>query len=374
MQKVDIKKIVERYRQGKATDDDVAFLESWYAWDAQRNQDVPEYTAEEILADTDVVWQRLNPKSNKILKWLPYAAAVLIFGILMLWKGDFLLYNKQMRLDDVVAQADQGVTIRLADGTVVPLHVEHGGINMGKSIQYTDGTTISELQKDKRNLQLTLTVPTGTTFHLILDDGTKVWLNAGSSLRYPMRFEGDRREVELEGEGYFEVAAQFMISEDSGKPVRKPFLVNTAEQTISVLGTHFNVEAYPIAASKTTLIEGRVEIGATGNSKVKKILNPGQQGVWNEGEIQVQKIDVDNALAWRSGLFSFHEKTFDEIMQDVSRWYNLEIVYESDIPEETFFGEGYRTENLGSVLRLLESDKIKYRVTSDRKLIISYRK
>jgi len=201
-----------------------------------------------------------------------------------------------------------------------------------------------------------------------LPDGSQVWLNAGSSLRYPMRFDGPDRPVELEGEGYFEVA----------KNAEQPFVVISKGQTLQVLGTTFNVEAYADTPAKTTLVEGSVLLSArvTDTSPAKhissdQILKPNQQSILlaDSHMFQVQTVDPMIAIAWKNGYFQFQDADIQTVMQQIARWYNLEVTYAGETPKQRFDGKVYRNMTLGQVLDILSFSKIRFEL-KERKMTI----
>jgi len=190
----------------------------------------------------------------------------------------------------------------------------------------------------------TITTPRGGQYQLVLADGTKVWLNAASSLKFPTAFAGDERRVELTGEGYFEV-----LHND-----KKPFLVDTRNGIIQVLGTHFNINAYDNEMTvNTTLLEGSIKVF---NESAFVILKPGQQSVINKrGEIRINKgIDVDEVVAWKNGKFQFGEAmSIEMIMRQLARWYDIEVEYKT---KETghIGGSISRNVNVSKVLEMME--------------------
>ena len=190
----------------------------------------------------------------------------------------------------------------------------------------------------------TLEVPRGCEFQVLLADGTRVWLNAASRLRYPGRFVGDRREVYLEGEGYFEVA----------KDARHPFVVEVGHAEIEVLGTSFNVYSY-LEEQKTeaTLVEGKVRFSAGGQEVT---LSPGEQGVWDTaGHLDKREVDVYPYIAWKDGKFVFRKRTLEEVMRIVSRWYNVNVVFEDAVSKQvSFSGNIRRYDDFSQVVGMLE--------------------
>jgi ferric-dicitrate binding protein FerR (iron transport regulator) len=201
------------------------------------------------------------------------------------------------------------------------------------------GATVDEV------LYNTVSTPYGGKYEVVLSDGTKVWLNAASTLVFPTAFKGATREVSLKGEGYFEVAPN----------ASHPFIVKVGNMKVGVLGTSFNIMAYEDeAAVRTTLVEGAVRVGSGG---VSKTLGIGEQGVWDkkEGMEVVHDADVETALAWKNGLLQFHSAGMQVIMRQLARWYNVQVVYASDdIKNESFSGSIPSSEHISQVLKMLE--------------------
>jgi hypothetical protein len=190
----------------------------------------------------------------------------------------------------------------------------------------------------------TITTPPGGQYEVILADGTKVWINAASSLRFPTVFSGTQRELELKGEGYFEVTHD----------PSKTFVVKVGGMKVEVLGTHFNIMAYGDEESvNTTLLKGSVKLEYGTENRV---LVPGEQGKWNKKEeMQVVKnADLEEALAWKNGRFQYHSTNLGVIMRQIARWYNVTIVYEGDVRAECFSGSIPRTDNVSQMLQMLE--------------------
>ena len=186
---------------------------------------------------------------------------------------------------------------------------------------------------------------------MVLEDGTKVWLNAGSSLTYPVAFIGNERKVSITGEAYFEVA----------KNKFKPFTVSRDKMQIEVLGTHFNVNTYGDEDFiKVTLLEGSVKVN---NGNKSGLLKPGQQAKLNENIINVHSnVNVDQVMAWKNGYFSFDKASATEVMHEIARWYNIQVAYEGEMPTEQFGGELRRNSKLSSVLKILEKSGVNFRI------------
>ena len=206
----------------------------------------------------------------------------------------------------------------------------------GKLVYNTSGQAAG--QKTKYNSVL---IPRGGQYQLTLPDGTKVWLNAESSLRFPVAFTGDTRRVELSGEAYFEVA----------KNKKKPFYVLAKGTEVQVLGTHFNVSAYNEAV-ETTLLEGSVKLNSNGNTA---LLKPGQSGTRNNiGAFKVENADLETAVDWKNGFFVFHDETIQSILQKASRWYDVEIEFRGNTASRQFYGKVSRYKNIDDLLKNLE--------------------
>lgn len=195
------------------------------------------------------------------------------------------------------------------------------------------------------NIQInTIRTPRGGQYQILLADGTKVWLNASSSLEFPSRFSEDSRKVKLTGEAYFEVAHQ----------ASKPFFVQTAESEVEVLGTTFNIMAYPEEkSSQITLLTGSVNI----NKKSETIcLNPGQQAeiIQNRKGIRVHEVDLETIVAWKNGIFLFDRSDLQQVMRQVGRWYNTEVEYQDGVPPVKLTGMVSRKDSLAVLLEILE--------------------
>jgi ferric-dicitrate binding protein FerR (iron transport regulator) len=240
--------------------------------------------------------------------------------------------------------------IKLTATTVGRLASEKG-IVISKS---ADGKLVYQSNSNEKSLaRLSNTLTTGCAENVkvILPDRSAVWLNAGSSLSYPTSFAGEKtRVVNLNGEAYFEVE----------KDRTHPFIVKTNRQSVEVLGTHFDINAYENEASvKTTLIEGSVQVmPLIKNTNVKgtsssAILQPKQQAILTNGSLQVENADLEEALAWINGKFVFRDESLTKIMSQVAQWYDINVKYENDVSDLTYWGSVSRTANLSSVLAYL---------------------
>jgi transmembrane sensor len=236
---------------------------------------------------------------------------------------------------------------------------------IGDSIRYLDGSSVIDEQMKRQasgrapTRLLMLSTPKGGTYQVTLSDGTQVWLNAASTLRYPEQFTGDERTVEIEGEAYFSVT----------KDARRPFRVNSRDQRVLVLGTEFNISAYVDDAEvKTTLVEGVVQLRAESTGEHTDLF-AGQQGFTRKGNIRKRSVDPTSSVAWKNGDFYFDNTPLVEMMKQIERWYDVEVIYENTVPPERFSGGMSRGVTLQTVLQLLKVSEIKYSI-SDKKLII----
>jgi transmembrane sensor len=365
MQQEDLKQLLSRYQAGLATDDEKALLESWYL-DHDDNYK-PEYSAADRIKDADSVWASLQSpgtgrRSMKLWPSIISIAAVLImvsvasyFYMHQIDKPE-ASYTKQV--DDIAPGGNKAI-LTLADGRKISLTdarsgelAEQSGISITKT---ADGQLIYKISEPDVNVSgsqyNTIETPNGGQYQVVLPDGSKVWLNAASSLKYPVSFASvDQRKVELKGEAYFEIA----------KDEKHPFIVKTDQQQIEVLGTHFNVFAYPEeSAVKTTLIEGSVKVngtrGGTFTPESEVRLRPGQQSIVDLGGIKVVNVDTDEAVAWKSGYFRFDDENLESIMRKISRWYDVDITWtDQAVKNETFAAVTTRFANVSRLLNMLE--------------------
>ena len=267
---------------------------------------------------------------------------------------------------DIAAGEDKAI-LTLGDGSQIILDDAKNGVlaNQGGNsiLKAAEGELIYSFINDEVPNQLTdskanspiyntIETPKGGKFQVKLPDGSKVWLNAASSLRFPTVFRGNKREVELKGEAYFEVA------HDSSKV----FQVNARNQVVQVLGTHFNINAYQDEPTvNTTLLEGSVRVSDLRNH-ISQLLKPGEQSKLSE---QIEVINMKNsneAVAWKDGYFQFDEADIKTVMRQIERWYDVSIVYEGDLPAYKFGGEIERSLSLLQVLKILEKTKIHFRL------------
>ncbi|MFC3198630.1 FecR family protein [Parapedobacter deserti] len=329
-----------------------------------------------------IIFNRMLPatRRTRLPVWLRVAAIFMACALV----GYFVIDSRRGSNEQQVTQLDiqpgrNKAMLTLANGRTVDLSEAQAGIIVGDGITYLDGTSVLGAQdnkgRGKGSRPLSLATPKGGTYQVTLPDGTKVWLNSASTLNYPSQFDGDERVVMLEGEAYFEVSEQV---------TKIPFKVMTKSQEVEVLGTQFNIAAYEDEQeTKTTLIEGRVRVkadpqvatmrktpSATPNTRYV-ILSPGQQSITQNGHIEVNDVDTSAAVAWLNGRFSLDGKSLHQVMRELARWYDINVKYEGEVPDIRFFGGIHRNNKLSTVMNLLETNGIAYRLEADRTLILS---
>jgi transmembrane sensor len=327
---------------------------------------------------------------RKPARWMRYAVAAVLIGLLG-W-GIVLLVQRESaskRLEapasalvlDVAAPVANRARITLANGQQLYLDSAgkgHLAQQAGAQVVKLDNGQVAYLvglPNQNALLYNTLTNPRGSrVVTLTLSDGTKVWLNAESSIRYPAVFVGNNREVSMTGEAYFEVA----------KDAARPFLVSVAEQErITVLGTHFDINAYDDETFvRSTLLEGSVSVGAllSGPAARGLVLRPGEQAVLARNRAAGSGVsgglrlgtDVDTAavMAWKNGRFAYKHADLPTVMRQLARWYDVEVSYEGTIPDQHFSGGIGSELSLNQVLKVLTNSRVRYRIEGGNKLVI----
>jgi len=348
MDEKDLIKLLDRYRRGQCTEAERLLIESLYLR-AYPSESATEDAVEDSITKKRV-WKhlqgRLSPKVTKtVIPWLAAAASiVLITTITLLYRSE--TNSADVRpLTDIPAGGNKAI-LKLAGGQTIHLDSsQHGVMILSDQLLYTDSTVVGSFHGNAETSESTyneIITPKGGTYQVVLSDGTKVWLNADSRLAFPQRFAGTDRNVVLVGEAYFEVANNS----------NRPFIVKTAEQEIAVLGTSFNVTAYADEASEqTTLVEGKIRIATTQRTHQ---LAPGDQAIVNAGAISVGPVDTSPFIAWKSGFIAFNEETLEDIMRDISRWYDVDVHFEGADKQLRFGGTVSRYANVSEVLRRLE--------------------
>lgn len=381
--------LIEKHQSGNALPEEIQMLNDWYR---SFNDSNVEFTAAENDTE-DQMEQRIKNRilhtlsdeiksASTTFRWqMPMVAASIL---LLLSAGLYFLLptrlQKQQQASFVtqpvndIAPGGNKAVLTLADGSTIVLdNASNGTISQQGNIQvqkldngllsYTvNGKKVTENDETFYN---TITTPRGGQYHITLADGTLVWLNAASSIRFPVVFAGTERKVTITGEAYFEVA----------KNAAMPFKVKAAFSEIEVLGTHFNVNAYEDETYiKTTLLEGLVKVSATTMSanRLPILLKPGQQsGISKAGNISVQNdVDIEEAMAWKNGRFQFSSADLNSILRQISRWYDVDIVYNGKV-DLHFTGQLARNANVSNVFeKLALTGEVHFRIDG-KKIIVS---
>lgn len=389
MDRKDFLILLRKYRKGKASKQEVDFLMAYYQLFESQEDIFFQMEAEEkdtLGSDIKVKVDELirHKEKKRVLKQKPLwyrlpivalLAAVFICVILFAYWRYVLEKNDKIQLlkadSEIIRPGKDEAVLTLADGTQLVLNDEMSGIisrQSGAMVEKTpNGELIYHMKADGKVVENTIETPRGGQYRLILSDGTKVWLNAASSIRFPTVFAGNTRQVEISGEVYFEV------KRDSSRP----FKVLSENQMIEVLGTNFNVNTYKDETSnKTTLLEGKIRITKLDREKrpmanISKVLHPGQQALLSpvNNHIVVESSPNEDAVAWKEGYFKFNRDDLQTIMRQVARWYDVEVEYQGELSKDQFVGEIKRGENIEEVLRILKLNRINVNIIG-RKVII----
>lgn len=378
---------MSRYSEGSLTAEESLELQQ-YSQDTSGGieQDLAEMMEAgeaEMVADKEtwegvlnnVLWTDRAPVVKRVSFLRRYWAAASF--LILLGAGLYWMLGKGKEEKSAVATTRQqpiqpgqeGAVLTLADGTRIVLDSLSNGLvatQNGTSVMLKNGMLAYEPAfASGKELYNTMQTPRGRQFQLLLPDGTMVWLNAGSLIRYPAVFTGNQRKVEVEGEAWFEVA-----------PMKQsPFIVSVAGKTsIEVLGTTFNVNAYAEEGQiYTTLFQGAVRTGIVDGNVVQ--LKPGQQSVIDQKALkQVVNTKDEAALnriaAWKSGYFNFEGLSLQEAMRQLERWYDIRVIYENGIPDISFWGKMERSLPLETLLQMLKGARLRFRMEEGRKLVI----
>lgn len=394
------------------TEEDKIWLEQYLSGDIKALEDIARedfqygiQTGDPLMTEAESVellkklHERVGIKPAKIHTLWPRlivaaSLAVVVLGILFYNYTDQELSNgtknKIVATHDL-APGKNSAVLTLSDGRVIPLSDSKSGVLLNaSSLKYNDGSILRDSSKaglsgiPGRNAQksiatkeitaagytekISISTPRAGTYQVTLPDGTDVWLNAATSLTYtrPLKSKGGIRKVELKGEAYFEVL----------KDKDHPFVVKSDKMELTVLGTHFNVNAYDDEIStKATLLEGSVRVASTfdehsplhhqGDNLNPKaiaiILKPSQQAIVNAKRgLVLKEVDANDAVAWKDGMFLFEDADLQTVMRQISRWYNLKVVYKGKIPHSTYNGKISRSLKLSKVLEVLKYYKVRF--------------
>ena len=369
--------IIKRLSEEHLSEEESAFFDKWYQNSSNREyyNDLLKIRSGIIASqvkeriDKRKAWNQVHPaRKISLIRTLLKFAAIMILPLSL---GVFLLIreNKQEKVvyaevpvqpgkKQAVLTLSSGQQVMLAD-TIV--HVNEKGMVISN---FPDKELVYKIMNDTMKTETiynTVTVPRGGEYKLVLADGTIVWLNSDSHIRYPVTFSGNTRQVELEGEAYFEVA----------KDVEKPFIVRMNEYNVRVTGTQFNVRNYSNESLATTLVEGGVQIERKG--KVDR-LRPGQQAVLEKGGITVREVEPIHFVAWKDGFFVYQDKKLDDILNELARWYDFTFSYRNnELKDLVLTAKLKKFDRVDRIFRILtETGKLGF--TTQGKEVIVYEK
>lgn len=381
--------LIHAYHKAEISDEGIQHLQEWMKEDVANKHEFAKYLAmmkeSNSLTDLDQIdanlaWtkiqtaiptQRKESKIRKLHTWLPYAAAiVIIFGVsyfLINQVNDKYGFDKDYNFAEISEIGSKKAILTLDGGKQMQLDEKEANV-----ISEKDGTIINKdssnaLVYETRQLATTklmynkIEVPRGGEYSLTLADGTKVWLNSESSLRYPVQFTGKTRKVELIGEGCFKVAHN----------KEQPFVIKAKDTEVKVLGTTFNLSAYDDEEFiETTLVEGSVQVSTMGKSE---ILEPGYQAVVKRGDdrFEIKKVNTDLYTSWTEGVFRFKDQSLEEICHQLARWYNVEFFFtEREYRELRFTGAVKKEKSLDFALALIEKVvDVQFAIKNDRIIV-----
>jgi len=368
-----IEELAEKWRRQEITEQERQEFDAWY--NTHNDSFIEENTDETEIELKDRIYNKIlereSIKSYKpnTLSWkrLSIAASILI----ALSAGGWMLVKQhhQQQQQQAMAHITSGgnkAILTLAGGKQIILTSAQNGTIAKQGnilINKTADGKVTYLVNDQIAATTdynTISTPRGGQYWVTLADGTRVLLNASSSLRYPVAFSGKTREVELTGEAYFEVVHN----------AAQPFKVKAERQTIEDIGTHFNVNAYTDEPdARTTLLEGSVKV--TGGAALQgSILKPGQQAILKGGLLTVIQANTEQAIAWKNGSFMFESESIASIMRKVARWYNVEVVFDGPEPADKFGGTVNRFENVSQLLNKLElTGRVHFKVEGRRIMV-----
>lgn len=376
--------LFERYLQDKCTPEERRRVETWYREQAA-GRSMPSQTRDPLV-QREQGWASILLRIGKIrrTRQLRTVAAIAAAILLFLFSGLFIYLSNpsgtgQIGSDDkeTLTKSEEDISpggkravLKLSDGRIIELDSLHSGIVSGPNgVQYTDGSQVwdgvmaaVEGPVGQKGIQdVVLSTPRGGNYEAILPDGSRVWLNAASSLVYPLTFSDEIREVELEGEAYFDITHNPSV----------PFVVKSNGQEIEVLGTEFNVSAYSDeSVMRTTLVSGKIMVSDSQGTK-RITLQPGEQAVVDGDHIVVNEVDVDQFIAWKDGLIIFRQADFHTLLKQIERWYD--VTFEIQVAElpMTFSGEVPRNVNLSAILRVLELNTTLNFTINGRRIIMT---
>lgn len=372
--------LINKFRSGAISEQEMAMLESWYLEEGLKTEPVSDFL--DYQAEEDALWEKIQHQRNsqRQVKLWPKIAVAAAIVIILSGVGLFYFDRYKNEQDNITYTVDvnpgrMGATLTLANGKQIRLTdalngelAREAGVEISKE---DDGQVVYKVKSGQLANQLsrnTLRTGKGETYMVILPDQSKAWLNAGTNLSYnTVMQDSNSRVVYLEGEAYFEISK---LKSKTGK--RLPFVVMTPKQEVEVLGTHFNINSYddePVIT--TTLLEGSVKVSsASGDRHV--IIKPGQQVFNNGNSLNIAKANIENTMDWKQGDFYLDKVNFKTAMRKIARWYNVDVVYDASVPDDIQAGGWISRDNkLSDVLRsIARTGQVKFKIEG-RKIIVS---
>ncbi|MBE8721975.1 FecR family protein [Sphingobacterium pedocola] len=381
--------LIQKWLRGAISASEKTELSRWYNSFSDDNKEIPDsYVQNEqqlrnrildkVNASIDVIEHRNTPRHLFTQVRLIAASVVLalVAGVSYFTVIKPALDKETVGLYDI-RPIGSSANLTLSDGKVINLDEQQSLIVDG-DVKYLDGTTLfdPEAQLNGKISYAVLSTPKGGQYQLRLSDGTEVWLNALSSIRFPSEFDGSRREIELlSGEAYFKVSKQ-----TDKKGNRVPFFVRSDQQSVEVLGTQFNINTYdPRYGVVTTVTEGSVAVTPTKTVergvKGKALLTAGKQSIVGQtGSLNEKQVDTEEYMAWKEGLFHFNDANIYAVMAEFERWYDIQVTYEISRSDDLFSGYIPKDVSLGEALGLLEITGVNFELTSKNNLIVKQKK
>lgn len=365
--------LLNKYEQGLCNAEELAWIETWYI---NFNEDKGiDLSSNDIELSESRMMQALNIQEKRTIPlWKKVAVAASI--LLVSTFSYYFLQHKEVvsgvngthLASSVIPAGGNKAILILGDGREINLEETAKGnvseVSDVTVIKTASGEIVYQVNSAKnvsiaQNSYHTIATPRGGTFQVLLEDGTKVWLNAASSIKFPAAFSPSERTVELNGEAYFEVA----------KNPNQPFTVKVDGQTIQVLGTKFNINSYTNETRvETTLLEGSVKVS---NQIQNLILKPGEQSKSTNSKLELRKVNTADFLAWKDGMFSFHRADLKTVLRQFERWYNIDVEFEEDIPDLFFTGKIYRNLNLDDALNNLTFLGVRFKIENRNLTVLS---
>lgn len=360
MDKEQAEQLIRRYLDGRCSPEERRLVEWWYL---KLTEDASPDAASKDIDTTRLkkeVWKAVRKRSWSNRPWIAAVAAVLLAvmtSVFYLYLPMPLQKNNRaavQRENTTIHPGGNRAKLTLVDGTQLDLDERQEGIVIGRELTYLDGSPVSSLNSVNPQPRM-IETPKGGQYRVILPDGTAVWLNAATTLRFDTQPNSNERVVSLTGEAYFDVNNGY--GEGRAKSV---FTVKTEQQQVTVLGTGFNVSAYGEGAQTvTTLVNGRVKVmdtrrGGNRQDGESYLLEPGFQAITTTDDTYVSAANLESATGWKNGDFVFDGSSIREIMQQLSRWYDVNVVYHGAVTTEAFGGKISRKKNIEEVLRVLE--------------------